>query len=419
MIIFDEILKILAKIDLSVSDEKIIRDFYNSNINNSEIINKIIHLDNPYLYCLLIRVLQSNFDISDIEEKRINYIKKQINNIKDTGRLSFLTKITIDNYQNNCLFTDSEIKVIKSNLNKLDKVMERISDNWLKENITYYFFRDVFYNYLVNSSEMLLYINSIKEDIISLEHIQLYKEFQKLGEMSFKDKIDFFNHHVNQNNLHEMFYDDMRKVKNHSYHSLVHNLVKLKHDLSTYNQELSQMFGTDVYYFNGEEFYTFVRCILPNKKGEYQKENVESNLSKKYYSFSFISNKNIGTICHTKTNNIILMYSYINPNHIVHVHHTDSSSSFATSQDVYYSNKRNEIHSPNSLIRDTKYYNEIVIKKDNNGIKPSGIICFDNISEEELLFAKQYHLPIVLINREKYYYNDGFPDYSDDDTYVI
>ena len=68
---------------------------------------------------------------------------------------------------------------------------------------------------------------------------------------------------------------------------------------------------------------------------------------------------------------------------------------------------------------DTKYYNELVIKKGSNGIKPSGVVCFDTIEEKDLVFANKYHLPIILINSQKYYHNDGYTDFDDADTYVI
>ena len=375
---YEEVLKILDKEYISLNDQEFIIHFFENKKGNSKYIKNISNMKNQSIYLKIIHLIENDMDVSEIEDRRRKYIIK-----------------VIDDYKNNNL-TNKEI---------IDYII-------------YYFVGDNYYNFLVNFNQMLLYMKHINKILISKDHIKFYQDCLRLKDLNREDMILFFNQNRNKTKFFEMFYDDMRIIKNHSYNDLTSKSLMLEKNNKLYDKKLSNKLGIDVYYLDGEEFYAFVRCILPNKDG-FNIDDIYCNLPKKYYSFSYIGNKNIGTIDKVNNMGITLLYSNINSNNIVHVHHMDSSSSISSKNEVFVSNKINEISSADSLIRDTKCYNEIVIKKDDFGIKPAAIICFNEIQDKDLEISHKYKLPIVLINCNKYYYDESYPDFSVDDSYSL
>lgn len=375
---YEEVLKILDKEYISLKDQEFIIHFFENKKGNSKYIKNISNMKNQSIYLKIMHLIENDMDVSEIEDRRRKYIIK-----------------VIDDYKNNNL-TNKEI---------IDYII-------------YYFVGDNYYNFLVNFNQMLLYMKHINKILISKDHIKFYQDCLRLKDLNREDMILFFNQNRNKTKFFEMFYDDMRIIKNHSYNDLTSKSLVLEKNNKLYDKKLSNKLGIDVYYLDGEEFYAFVRCILPNKDG-FNIDDIYCNLPKKYYSFSYIGNKNIGTIDKVNNMGITLLYSNINSNNIVHVHHMDSSSSISSKNEVFVSNKINEISSADSLIRDTKCYNEIVIKKDDFGIKPAAIICFNEIQDKDLEISHKYKLPIVLINCNKYYYDESYPDFSIDDSYSL
>ena len=375
---YEEVLKILDKEYISLNDQEFIIHFFENKKGNSKYIKNISNMKNQSIYLKIIHLIENDMDVSEIEDRRRKYIIK-----------------VIDDYKNNNL-TNKEI---------IDYII-------------YYFVGDNYYNFLVNFNQMLLYMKHINKILISKDHIKFYQDCLRLKDLNREDMILFFNQNRNKTKFFEMFYDDMRIIKNHSYNDLTSKSLTLEKNNKLYDKKLSNKLGIDVYYLDGEEFYAFVRCILPNKDG-FNIDDIYCNLPKKYYSFSYIGNKNIGTIDKVNNMGITLLYSNINSNNIVHVHHMDSSSSISSKNEVFITSKINEISSADSLLRDTKCYNEIVIKKDDFGIKPAAIICFNEIQDKDLEISHKYKLPIVLINCNKYYYDESYPDFSVDDSYSL
>ena len=82
------------------------------------------------------------------------------------------------------------------------------------------------------------------------------------------------------------------------------------------------------------------------------------------------------------------------------------------------------MYTPQGLIDDTKGYNEIVYQEKNKNIqlekvKPDYVICYDDIKEGDLKVAKNYNLPIVLIDTKKYNFKDGAPSVEEKDKYIM
>ncbi len=415
----EEILKVLSSREV-VYEKKNIHDFFMKNYSPT-LGNIILKINNPVIFERFTNIMQYTIDVSQLDKQRDFITKKVLFDEIDEKKemFSFFNNLTPNNYQD-YWFTDNELMDIKMGIknNNFDEVLRNIANKWLDEYIIYYFFHDNYYNFLVNLNQMLRYLRNIKIDLVDSEHLAFYVDCYNISKMSFKEKVAFFKNNYQKDFIQSMFYDDMRIVKNHSYESLINSSLKISESKNLYNEKLSHELGIPVYYLNGEKFNAIVRCIIPNNghsKEDYDKY-VYSRKDKDYYSFSYIGDKNINSI---RGNSYTLLYSDINPDYIAHIYHDDASSSNLLHEKHFVTDKFNEIHTPESLTRDTKYYNELVIKNGEDGIKPSAVVCYDEITKEEIELAKEYQLPILLINSKKYHQEEGYTDFDDYDTYSI
>ncbi len=339
-------------------------------------LTKISKIDNPNLYDHIIKYLEYKDDVSIFDEERKKYIEKKMLNA------------------------------------------DNIKDEWYTEYIIQYFFGDNYYNFIINVFNMLSYYRSINGNFISLENLKIYERFNNISKLTLNEKRELFREYYRKSNsIKEMFYDDMRKVKDRCYKRLVDRALKLNKDSNVYNQKLSNKYNVDVYYLNGEEFYAFVRTFSINRNDLSDKANyINSNLNRLGYSFSYISDKNIGTT-DFEQKKVVLLYDQINPNNISYVHHADIHSSRKIKQDTYLSNKVNELSSPDRLAMMANGYNEVYIN--GNNIVPTALICYDNITNDDVLFAKKYNLSIVLMNTSKYRRDDGRYEDFFDNSYTL
>ena len=316
-------------------------------------IKTMIPIANPYIFDRFCKMLEYQMDTDLYYETRNRFLKKVILNQKDDKILDYFKDINNDNYTN-YLLLENEIKTIEQS-HTINNQIELISNRWLTEYIVSYFFRDNYYNFMVNLFQMVNYLSRTKKIQIDNEHIKLYSEFRELNKKTFMEKIEFFKKHLS-NNYMEMFYDDMRIVKNSSYQELVDSSIKLNHDSSIYYIDNTNIKGIDIYYLNGEEFYAFVKTFAiqrNDKSNHYDHINlIDNSLG---HSFSYISNNNIGTIDYLQKN-VAILYDDIDFNNIMYVHHADLHSKQMATQDDYLSEKHNEILTPNALIAQTKNY---------------------------------------------------------------
>ncbi len=409
----NDIIDILLKNSLSFEDRKKLES-----INFDDYFDEIISINNPYMFDKIIKYIMNKSYVDKYYKKRDEFIKKTILNQKDGRILDCLLDINKNNYRESSLFTKFNIENIERMAN-FNEALEVLSERWLLDDIIMYFFHDNYYNFLVNTNNMFRYLYDINKMIISKENFDFYNACQSLSKKTFADRIAFFKENYLKGNMDEKFYDDMRTIKNHSYQNIVSNSLNLNKDKALYNRGLSFKYHVPVYYLNGEKFYAMIRYIKSNKDNTSNYDDyVYSNINRDYYSFSLIGHGNIGTIGFYG-DGFFLLYSDIDPNNITHVHHMDSSSGIAEGKKEFFSTRVNEIHTPSSLIQNTDLYNEIVIKKGENGIKPSALICFDEIRDVDVEFSKKYQLPIVLINRNKYHYENGYTDFMYPDTYQL
>ena len=69
------------------------------------------------------------------------------------------------------------------------------------------------------------------------------------------------------------------------------------------------------------------------------------------------------------------------------------------------------------MISETNNYNEIVVNDTN--IKPASLICYNEITSNDIAFANKYQLSILLINKDKYKRYEFYDEDFYDNTYVL
>ena len=368
----------------------------NELINNQDFIKKITNIHNPIVFDRFIKMCEYKVDTSILYDERDKFIRENISKLNNTNIYEFF------------------------DINNLDKEhKEIIANRYLTEYIINYYFGDNYYNFMTNFYQMLTYLKRTKKDLVSKEHIKLYKEFVDLNHMSLTDKIGFFNLLLDDINIMEMFYDDINKVREDSHEELVAKSLKLNRSAKIYNKDISEKLKIDVYNLDGEPFFGFVRCLaIPrgNLFNYYREVNAEDG--RLGYSFSYIGDKNIGTIDYDGKG-VTLFYDNIDYKNIMYVHHSDLHSKKMNTQNDYLSIKENEMVTPESLIAHTKNYNEIYIKTEGKENRPKALICYDVIDDKDIAFAKKYHVALLVINRSKYKRYEEYEDDYDDYTYNI
>ena len=349
-------------------------DISNDMFDDEDLVKRIAYIPNPFVYMHIIKILETKISLDIIYFQRKRFISLLLND---------------------------------------DKIVHEIPNEWLCEYLANYFFHDYYRNFIINYHQMKSYLLSTNNNLVNIDNLNFYESFSKLKKLPSNDMISFFKNNCEKKNTEEIFYEDMRVVKNHCYNELVNRSIKLKKSNPLYNKSLSKEYNIPIYYLNGEDFNAFVRSFKISRSDLADYTTIFNCESKYAANFSYIGKANI-TIIGDYKKNVVLLYDNINPDDIMYVFHDDSGMSIKS--ELIESENINEILEPSSLMSWTKYYNDIIIKN-NNRNKPSALVCLDIITDEDILFAKKYSLSIVLINSNHYYINTDFTDYLDQDSY--
>ena len=368
---------------------------------------KLVSLLDPCLYKRVTQVLDNEIDIDEVTEHRKEYI---------TGLLSspvFPMNLTL--FPEKYIFDTMYYFDIK--YNNLD-IFETVK-LFLLDIITEYFFDDYYTNIAADMNQIIKYVELTDTTLVPYERLEYYRQFISLDMESTDKLIEYFNQFKNVNIMNE-FYDDIRKLKDASYKSLVDSCTKFTKDSPLYNEELSKQHGCEIYYLDGEEFYGFVRSDAKIKKWRFDHSTgaprvvdnpqpTKEQIGRLGPSFTYIGKDDIQTFKNPK-DNLTMLYRGIDYRTIGHVYHNDSWSSSNYSN---YSDCQNELHTPDSLLRESTKYPEIFIT-DLSGIEPFALICLDEVTDWDVEFSKRNNMPIVVINTLKYERKYSLEDFSKD-----
>ena len=361
---------------------------------------KTASIVDSHIYKRIYDVLSENNDMEEIKKER----NKFISTIFDTNGLYLDILLDLNKYCNYTFYfldrNDYELIDYKDTAKYI-----------FLDLISFYLFDDFYENIAIDINQMFKYIKLTDNDFIPDERISFYNKFLDIGKEDWTELNFSFNKikEIKPQSLIEQFYDDIRMLKNDSYKSLVDSCTVFTKESSLYNKHLSDKYGCDIYYLDGEPFYGFVRSNV-----KVSKHRIKTDDNGKLYSvfdslpsndeamraansFSYIGKDNINTYMSPNTT-MTLFYTGIDFNSIVHVYHNDS---FSSKNWYYCSDFPNELHTPDSILRESNSYSEIFVSNI-DGVKPSALLCLDNVSEWDIEFSKTYGLPIVVINTEKY-----------------
>lgn len=284
-------------------------------------------------------------------------------------------------------------KILSKRKKKFDDIIEKeiLDDNYFLEELIILNYEDIPYNFLKNTLSLMEYIYQINEMIIPKNRLDLYYKLLIFSKLTYPEKIDLYNEiKSNQNGISE-FYDDFKTCFYDSIKRIQDSLL----DVSKLTKsELSHKYNVDVYELNGEEFKMLISHTNIDRDYLYEGEVWKKN--KEYASLSLISDKCLNTFRNPSTN-IIVGFTDINYLNVMHIHHADSYS-----KEENGSNRIIELFTPDNLIKNTKAYNEILIKNSNT-LTPSYIVCYDEIKEGDVEASISLgRIPLILIHTKKY-----------------
>ena len=188
---------------LASDDYYIVKKNIYSLINDSFFIKRLISEPNPLVFDRFIKMVEYKIDTGLLHDKRNEFIRKVFDGINS----------------DNCY--------IFFGLDRNDQRSDIIANRYLAEYIINYFFQDNYYNFMANYYQMINYLSKTNKNLVDKNNLNLYNQFVKLKDLSINDKIDFFQKHINDNNLKELFYDDMNLVRTDSFKALTDASLKL------------------------------------------------------------------------------------------------------------------------------------------------------------------------------------------------
>lgn len=259
-------------------------------------------------------------------------------------------------------------------------------------------FQDNLRNVCINIQEILA--GNENNNLINLDHLTFYKKILNIYSLNIEDIVDIYQENKNKN-IMEMFYDDIRLLKNHIYTNILNSCLKIENISNLENIKLSNKYQTKIYELKGEPFTCLVSCLTsPQEDITYFKRNC----------YSLISDKNMHVYMQ---DSLIFGYTNIDIQHIMHMYEQDSYSNAMIGGTNYVNRIRNR-----DFILSSNLTNEIQITNDfyqdnlYKRVKPSYLICFDEIDEFSLHTSKDMQLPIILIHKEKYKLDETDKIYS-------
>lgn len=405
-------------------------DFSLFNKIPDEVIKSVVSLEDSYQYRVIMYKLEPFVTSIDVDAMRRNKVKRDIRmyNINDKIRINhvniyndlFYNPLNIIKYKyyfsKDCydkLIKNLDIKDKVDRNKKLYKFFNDLAITNLDKDIFDSLFGDFMYNVKININEMLRYPKT--KDIIGEDYYNLYRRLYSFSMMDTNSKIKLYDE-LRKINIKDIFYDHISMIKRDSYNNLISSCLKLDKSMSIYKKDESERNGVDIYKLEGEPFYALVRCV--NCQLHYDKiskDDLKHNNSDGY-SFSIISNKNIRTFKEANER-LTLLFSNDDASSIVHVYHTDSFSKYDREKCDYATTCVNEIHTVNSLMDRTRAFNEIVINT-NPSMKPIAYICYDRANYFDIETAKTLELPILVIDRRRYYKSPLIMDQQDYPKYI-
>ena len=323
---------------------------------------------------------------------------------------------------NNYILDDNASQILNlsnqlKNGDCIDK-FKKLTNQKISEVLVDALFADNIYNVQLNIKEMFRFNSKLNdnEKVLDTTREQFYKMILNIDNVPCTDKIKLYRE-LKDKNINLMFYEDLRKLKDKSYNFIKSKLFDFKNNKDSYNEELSNKYGTSVYDMRNKDFFMLVRA----ENGHRDKDKWRRNC------YSIISDDNTDVFGHGSVN--IYGYNSFENDRVLHMFEGDA---FSGDENKNFGSREriNRIMTPEELANGSSWYSEIQLVniKDSNSKntyfakKPDFIVVYNKPSEENIKESKERGIPIVIINEQrliddkKVYFDKSIDSY--DDIYI-
>lgn len=373
--------------------------FFNTSSNDKERINQILEQKNYELIKDMLLLKENGKFSKNINENEVNNDIFSIKNISASD-ISYILQRYMGSslgryrdYLNNLKISLKDEKKYEEFYNRHKKVIDLL-------NCVYY------ENYKKISVEEQKKIYSFIKNLTNEEKEQIKQEVEKISkEIEELYKEEYASYIKNANGIIEKASPSAiqvndKTVDNIKYYELKDNesfnfMITVMHNLAR-GGITPNMYGRPAH-----------KITIDNP------ENFKKDLpgGSEVISTSLINDRNIETFIGYDVD-LIYVFSDIKASDIVCVSPTDAAYSpqVDESKDLFSGPFDKEPCGPEELMRKTKDYNELVIRRKNiNGERnmPTAILCYDKVNEESIRHAQYYDIPIIVINTKTYKYLQG------------
>lgn len=264
-----------------------------------------------------------------------------------------------------------------------------------------YHFEENYHNIILDMRELLQYYYD-GNIVVDKNRIKLYEKIVNIDYLSLEEKQSL-HEMMKQYNMMEMFYDDMRYARDIVSETIKEYSLSKESIKQFRDEELSKKYGVDVYKFDGQEFFGIV------KTGR--------KITNKYpvgHSFSLIGTNGLAVFGNNTYGKAYIYDSdSLKKEQVVHVFPYDSYTRYKPFELVQEASMRvNTLMSPQKLTTHSDKYNEVLILEQGENetymdeyiprLVQLALYCVDEITEEDVLEAKENNVGIMLIDSSKY-----------------
>ncbi len=397
-------------------------------------IEKISTIGNVKDYRYLLNALSASNDVSEIELARKEYYERQFSSYDKEEQMLKLHLTWYQEISNRMESGEEFFSFLDANLvpfygmgseefsirNKIfsfysNKDKEGLKNFFRQESrlqitnmVIDYHFAEIPYNFFLDLRELVHFQEGEGRTLLQ-EEIDAYSKLLSLDDLSYEEVMKI-HAHLKEYDMIEKYYDHFRSAKDKQA-SLIEEAMLTESSVQKYKNEiLSAQAGVPVYVLDGDEFYAFV-------KSSHTSKNMPLDSNYRTYSgdggsYSLDGSNKLKTFKDPREiYNFI--YKSIPKSQIVHTYPADSYSLYK--RDLDTSTKRiYELLTPKELVGKSNSYNEILVAVPNPS-KPQdelqasleapellGIYCYDTITDNDIISAKNMGIGIVLVKTKNY-----------------
>ncbi len=403
-------------------------------LQKNSFIDKVSTIGNIKNYRFLIDRLSKENDVSMIESARKKYYESEISSfieqenmlerhfnwyqdickcMENNGDIIAILDSTILPYYSNSSEEYDIRRRILDYYRNLDKIglkrfLEQESHLQLTNMIVDYHFEQVPYNFFIDLKQ-LIHFQEGQGRTLSEEEIEIYSKLLLLDDLPYKE-VKRVHTTLSNFSMIEKFYDQFRSAKDKEA-SLVQQAMLTETSIQKYRDEnMSRIADVDIYVLDGDEFYAFVKSTRILKDTVLVKDSIFYGTDGGSYSLD--GSSKLQTF---KDPRIIynLIYSSFPESQVVHMFPVDSFSNYTRDGNFKATTRIYELHTPEELVTKSNFYDEILLSLPNmhrndelnaslKKPKIMGIYCYDTITDNDVISARNLGVGIVLVKTKNY-----------------